>query len=103
MVSHIEAQQIRKIRDLAGKIGECHIALPPSSPDAEAYETQVQVGLARSVTQILDCDASRLAEWFGHCLIACGMEIDRSTETLLDALEAKLASCPRRSAEPVER
>ena len=89
-----DREWIGKIRSLAGQLGATRYESPDVA-DAENYESQVQVGLACSAVEILDYDSSKVAEWFGHCLIACGVEIDPLTEALLDALESKLESRAR--------
>lgn len=88
---------INRIRDLAGQIGATRYDVPEVA-DAENHESQVQIGLACSAVEILDHDSSRVIEWFGHCLIACGLRIDRSTESLLYALEAEMEIQRHRSS-----
>lgn len=87
----MENECIHQIRALAGQVGAVHYDAPDVA-DSENYESQVQVGLACSAASILGYDSSRLVEWFGHCLIACGVEIDASTESLLNDLESKMES-----------
>jgi hypothetical protein len=86
-----DMKRIGRIRELAGQIGATRFESPQMA-DAENYESQVQIGLALSATEILDYDSSRVVECFGHFLIACGVEIDPLTEALLNALESKLES-----------
>lgn len=88
---------IHQIRELAGQVGAMRYDYPHMN-DSENYESQIQVGLACSAAEILEHNPSRVVEWFGHCLIACGLRIDLPTESLLDALETEMELQRHRSS-----
>ena len=80
-------QLIYEIRSLAGQLGELIDSEPVDPSDAESYDDQVMVGLARATVEITDGDPAKLFYWLGYCICGLGLDVDPRIQSLVDALK----------------
>lgn len=81
---------IVQLLTIAGEIGELHDPEGYSAKDADVddYDYKIQIGLSQAVVEIFDYDPSKTINWFGHYLIALGMNTDDGRmQTLLYTLD----------------
>jgi hypothetical protein len=83
----IEEQLILQIRELAGQLGELDHCEQEGPSDAEHYDFQVMVGLAKATVDITNFDSAKLFYWLGYCIIGLGLDVDPRIRELMDALE----------------
>ena len=78
-----------KIRSLCGELGEiedpCDGKEEIIKSDAEMYDFQVKLGMARAANELFDFDIKEVIRWFGYCIIGTGIEITPRIECLLDS------------------
>jgi hypothetical protein len=82
-----EEELIHQIRTLAGQLGELHHREQEGPSDAEHYDFQVMVGLAKATVDITNFDSAKLFYWLGYCIIGLGLDVDPRIKALMDALE----------------
>ena len=82
-----EGELSRKIRELAGQIGEISDPEQFGNSDAEDYDFKVLTGLATATVETIDFNPGKLFHWLGYCFIRFGVDIDPRIQSLMDALE----------------
>lgn len=82
----------RKIRILAGQLGEIYHPEPEEMLDAEHYDFQVMVGLATATVEISDFDPEKLFDLLEYCLIRLDLYDNPRISALKDALEHEVTS-----------
>jgi hypothetical protein len=90
-IEKTEDQLIHEIRLLAGQLGELHHREQEGPSDAEHYDFQVMVGLAKATVEITDFDPEKLFFWLGFCFIGLGLDVDPRISALMDALKNEVS------------
>lgn len=94
-MSPIETEEdriIAEIRKLAGELGVL-LDSKTGMHDADEYEHQVHIGLARVATEILGNDPRTLLYWLGLCFIELGLrgeDDDPWLQETIDELQEKV-------------
>ena len=84
---------IEQVSRACGEIGSLMVGELEEASDADNYESQIQVGLAKAVVDTMfKSKHADLVHWFGHCIIASGHEVDDRIDALLDSLSRELES-----------